>query len=521
MSKHDDEGSADPAAPPRAGQQQPVPARIRRGRRARILGWIAVAVAAVLIAASMTVYLKYRAVWDSIHRVAVTDLGHRPPKYTNALNILVFGSDKRSGLSLHQEARLHVGTNQGENNTDTIMVLHISPGRGTVTALSLPRDTEVPVYECAAGPHWTGQQADPGATIQINSLFQLGGPSCLWKTIEQVTGIRIDHFIELSFTGFVKVINDVGGVNVCLPFAVADPNSGLNLPVGQHHINGLTALEFWRTRYSIGNGDDLQRIQRDQYLLAQVFQGILHAGLLSSPTKLLPVVTDAASAMTTDSGMSQSDMLHIAESFHGISSKDVRFITAPNMADPAQPAQVLFQQPQAGQLFHAIAHDRKLPGSAKKKSTGTSAPVLTARPSQVKVKVLNGSGVDMIAGQAAGQLTSRGFDVIGTGDATAFNYTKSVIAYPSAAALPAVNAVKKQVPGATTRKDATLAPGTVELILGSSFTGVGSGSGSSSGPSSSATPTVQSSNFAKSFGGITAATSCHGDRGAFNGPNSP
>src|SRR5580704_16480049 len=137
--------------------------------------------------------------------------------------------------------------------------------------------------------------------------------------------------------GFVKVVNDIGGVNASVPFNVNNSVSGLNLTMGEHHITGVQALAFWRTREDLGTGSDLQRIQRDQFVSAQVVKGVLSSGLLSNPFRLLSVVTDAAAAMTTDSGMTVSDLVGIAESVRGLPSKNVQFITAPNEAWPADP----------------------------------------------------------------------------------------------------------------------------------------------------------------------------------------
>jgi LCP family protein required for cell wall assembly len=495
----------------------------------------AVITVAVLVGATLTVYLKYKSVWDSIHHVPVTGLGHRPPKYTNAVNILVFGTDKRSGLSPHQQFALHVGTNQGENNTDTIMVLHISPGHHAVSVLSIPRDTMVPQYACAASRNHPGQLANPAQFVQINGLFATGGASCLWKTVEQQTGIRLDHFIELSFSGFVNVINDVGGVDVCLPFPVDDVNSGLRLTKGPHHINGVTALEFWRTRYSIGEGTDLQRISRDQYLLAQVLHGILRSNLLASPARLLSVVGDAAKAMTTDNGMGQLDMLHLATSLRGLTGNGVQLVTTPNEPYPPAQSQVEFKQPQAKRLFSDLAHDTKLPGAGSKSSKAPVAPpVPEARPSQVRVKVLNGSGISKLASQAASALSSRGFQITGTGDAAGaggipnYSYTTSVIEYASATEMPAVNTLRKQLSQVTVRQDSALAPGTIELILGSSYSALAAAGSSAaaptapgSSPTASASPGHSVSSLATNYGGITGSVACKGDRAAFRGPNSP
>ena len=354
-----------------------------RARRL-LLRWSAAAIVVLVCGALLTAYVKYRAVYDSIHRVPVTDLGKRPPVYsTSAVNLLVFGSDSRAGLDHHQQVLLHTGGDAGDN-TDTIMVVHISPGRHLVTVMSIPRDTMVPYYECASGPGYPGQQADPNSYERINALLAAGGPSCLWKTIEQQTGIHIDHFVEIGMAGFVAVVNDVGGVNVCAPFNVNDPVSGLVLPVGEHHINGVTALAFWRTREDIGYGSDLQRIQRDQFMSAQVVKGVMASGLLGDPVKLLSVLSAVAPSLTTDSGMSMTDLLHIGESLHGLSSKDVQFVTTPNQPFPDDPtATVEFAQPQADAMFSAIAHDATIPKAAKS-AVRVAIPAratATARPS--------------------------------------------------------------------------------------------------------------------------------------------
>jgi LCP family protein required for cell wall assembly len=350
-----------------------------RSRRRKIIQWTSVVAVCVLVIGFLAGYLKYRSVWDSIHRVDVTGLGRRPPQYNNALNLLVFASGSTAGLSRAQQLYWHVGNDAGDAVSETLMIAHISPGRHLVSVVNIPRDTVVPVYDCPSGPAWQGQQAQPGAVEQIDNSLSYGGPACLWKTVEQQTGIRIDHFLELGYSGLVHVVNDIGGVNVCLPVAVNDADSGLRLSPGQHHINGVTYLEFWRTREQTGNGSDLQRIQRDDYLLAQTLKQVLHADLLGSPIELLRVMGDAAGALTTDSGLSQSDLLRIAQSLHGLPAKDFQFIQASNVVYPPNPNWVEFQQPQADDLFSAIAHDATLGNPARPHGI-TPAPSATPSP---------------------------------------------------------------------------------------------------------------------------------------------
>jgi LCP family protein required for cell wall assembly len=512
----------------------------RSGKR-HVLRWVAVGAVVIVAAGTLGAYLKYRAVYDSITRVTVptTALGHRPPVYsTDSQNILVYGDDNRAGLTPHEQYVLRTGHDQS-NNTDTIMLVHISPGRHQLTVISIPRDTVVPVYECDGGPGYTGQQANPSGAVQINSLLQIGGPTCLWKTVEQLTGVRLDHFIGIGMLGFVKVVNDLGGVNVCVPFTVKDSVSGLNLKAGEQHISGIQALAFWRTREALGDGSDLQRIQRDQFMSAQVVKGVLHSGLLSNPIRLLRIVSDAAASMTTDAGMSVSDLVQIGQSFRDLSGHNVQFITMPNEPWKQNANRVQPMQPQAGKVFRAIARDMSVPkvSTTPGPSATGGAQVLTTSPGNVKVEVLNGSGVSRLAKKAAAGLASRGFNVTGTGDAPNSVYTKSVIEYSTTADMPAVNTLKKELTHVTSLQVPSIAPGTVDLILGSDFTGLvpnapqnpqvtATPTAGASQPSSGASPSASASasgvaNLAQANGGITAAAACSADSAAFSGPLSP
>jgi LCP family protein required for cell wall assembly len=494
------------------------PRRARRTRRSlalRVSAWVSAAVVLALVATALVGYAKYRAIWDGIHREAVTDLGKRPPKYnTSALNILVFGSDSRVGLTRREQVRLHVGdAESGCGCSDTIMIVHLSPGRHLVTVLNIPRDTMVPMYGCAAGKGIPGEQNDPAALVQINQTLALGGPSCLIKTVEHSTGIYLDHFIQVEFAGVVKVVNDVGGVNVCVPERIHDSHSGLNITAGEHHIDGLTFLEFWRARYAIADGTDLKRIDRDDLLLAEMLRGIIRGGVLSSPTKLVSVVADGARAIyATDAGLTQSDLLNIATSIRGLSSKDVQFIEAPTQIYPPQPAQVEFVQPTDRRLFSAIAHDAKLPAKARPRPPASA--VATIAPGNVRVEVLNGTTVSELATTTAASLTDRGFQIVGApGDATSTGYTRSVIEYPAAADLPAARTLAAQFPSATLRRDPTVAAGTVQLILGSSFSALSASPSARPSAPASKSPSVGS--LAQSFGGINGNATCRTDKGAF------
>jgi LCP family protein required for cell wall assembly len=463
----------------------------------------------LLVVTSLYFYSVYRNDVNSIHQIKITGLGKRPPKYTNALNILLIGSDTRKGAN-KQFGRSLV---DGGQRSDTIILLHVSPGRKGAVVISFPRDTVVPTLACPAhGTGTPGQVADPTALERINATFANGGPSCLYKTVEQITGVRLTHFVQLDFVGFEHVVNDIGGVDICLPFAVSNPQSGLHLTAGKHHVKGKQALAFWRVRENIGEGSDLQRIQRDQYLMASLVQGVEKSNILGSVTRVFSVVKDVASAMTTD--MDLNSMTSILGSVRNLNTKDIQFVQVPTVAYPGDPqAEVEFAQPGAQDLFSAIAHDKTLPPTKK-----TTTPVLAAaNPSDVNVQVLNGSGSNGIAATTGAALASRGFHVLGTGDASAFNYTSSVIEYASSAEKPQVQTLREQLDNVIVKKDPNLEAGTVELILGSDY----SGTLATPGGTSPGSGKKSVNGLSKTFGGIKGNAACKSDTGAFAGPNSP
>ncbi|MDR3031830.1 MAG: LCP family protein, partial [Kitasatospora sp.] len=372
--------------------------RMRRGsgsRRRRIVGWIAVITTVLVTGTSLVAYAAYLNTLHSIETFSTSGLGgHRPPAYDAAENILLVGSDSRAGNNQK------FGKDVQGQRSDTMLIVHIRPRHQGAVVVSLPRDSEVPILACKADTKhgYQGQPAQPGQTEMLNATFAFGGPLCLWKTVEQETHIRIDHYVGLTFSGFINVINDVGGVNVCLPQSIHDPKSGLNLSKGKHHVKGFEALAFWRERY-VGEGSDLQRIQRQQYLMAGLMQEVKTGGLLSNYPRMYSVLRDTAKALTVDQGLSLSDMVSLAENLRTLTSKSVRFITVPNGPDPSNANRVVWTQPQADELFHAIAHDTSIPKTKKAGSQPTT--VSTVSPDQVQVEVLNGNGIQGAAGQAA------------------------------------------------------------------------------------------------------------------------
>jgi LCP family protein required for cell wall assembly len=488
---------------PRQGR---APRRRRSGhsRRWRVLGWIAGVMTVVIVGASLTAYAAYRHLLGNIHHVDVTHLlGKRPPKFNSALNILLIGSDSRAGSN----ARFGRGI-QGARS-DTMILLHISPKRNGATLVSFPRDSMVPIIRCGNdGQGHTGQQEQPGTLERLNETFSSGGAPCTWKTVEFLTGIHIDHFVQIDFTGFQAMVNAVGGVNVCLPTAIQDPKSHLNLTAGRHHVSGAQALAFVRERH-IGLGSDLQRIQRQQFFMAALLQAATSSHVLSDPARVLSLANAITHSLSTDSGLAVTTMVQIANSMRGLHAGNVSLVSVPTAPYPPDPQAEVQWTPASKSLFNSIKFDATLPKAKKAKAASTPAP--TVDPDQVQVQVLNGDGFPG-AGEQAGQiLGQRGFNIVGTGNANTFNYTNSVVQYASTADLPAANTLRHMISHSELQLVPSLAPGTINLIVGSNFHGL----------KQKTTPVAPVKNLAKQFGGISGSTNICNNKNAFSGPDQP
>jgi LCP family protein required for cell wall assembly len=518
-----DTGQGDASGRSRRGRSDPWEPSGRAGRRSgqppsrsrRVLGRhpvvsvLAILATLTITFVSLSAYAAYRNVYDSIHHLTVTsgELGKRPPKLNGSENILIIGSDSRSGT------RGKYGRGIQGSRSDTSMLLHISPTHTGATVISFPRDTMVPIYSCEADGHGhPGQQAQLGVLEQLNSTFSFGGPACLWRTLEQITRIHIDHFVEVDFGGFKSIVNDVGGVPVCIPYAIKDPASKLNLPAGKSVVHGDQALAFVRERH-IGYGSDLQRINRQQVFLASLAQKIKQSSSLSNPTKLYSLVHDIASSLTTDSGLTFTDMYAIANSLKGLSTSSLQFIMAPVVPYPPNPNDLVeFSQPSADALFSAIAKDNHILKTARRAAHAKAQPLPTVKPGQVQLQVLNGTSVPGLAATTASQLTARGFKVAGYGNATTVSTT--TIEYTSTAQMPQVNTLQKEIPGATAKQVTSLKGSTLSLVLGSGFKGVAHKSHKKS-------KSVSAAALSKNYGGVNGAANICRQSAAFTGPDTP
>jgi LCP family protein required for cell wall assembly len=273
---------------------------------------------------------------------------------TAGTNWLIVGSDSRAGLSPAQEAQLATGDTAAAagGRTDTIMLMHIPAltGSGQLTLVSLPRDSSVPL----AGH----------GRVKLNTTFALGGPTLLVQTVENITGIHIDHYAEIGFAGFASLVDDVGGVRLCPPAPINDPLAGLNIPAGCQVLDGPQALGYVRTRQSPRG--DLDRVVRQREFLGALIAQASSPAVVLNPFRSIPLATDAPDTITVDSGDHVWNLARLGWAMRALSHGDAVTITVPFAGfGPVSDGStgVLWVREQAGRLFDALAQDQPVPAS--------------------------------------------------------------------------------------------------------------------------------------------------------------
>jgi LCP family protein required for cell wall assembly len=286
----------------------------------------------------------------------------------NAENFLVIGSDSRAGLSRS------FGQIDGARS-DTAMIVHLSKDRHKATIISVPRDSWVTIPKCrAADGHTEAEHQD-----MFNSAFTVGGPSCTIATVQRLTGIEINHYVEINFSGFESMVSALGRVTVCSPAAVDDRGSGLILHVGSNKLDGSQALAYVRARETLGDGSDLGRIKRQQMFLGDVLRQAMNGALLSNPSRLTSFLDAATKAITVDKKTTFGDLHALAASLQGLDPKRVTFYTAP-IADPnysppgtSMTGRVLLDAVAGRRLYDSVIKDVPLAAAAPKSTSGSSS----------------------------------------------------------------------------------------------------------------------------------------------------
>jgi LCP family protein required for cell wall assembly len=292
---------------------------------------------------------------------AFAGLENRPKKESSAVNYLIVGSDTREGLSREEIKRLKVGGTDvaAGKRSDTMLLIHISKKRDKAAIISIPRDSYalIPEHNNSQG------KVIPAAYSKINSAYNWGGAPLLIETLENMSNLRIDHYVEVNFVGFVRMVDALGGVEICTKKDIDDPKSHLTLPAGTHVLDGIDSLKFVRTRVFDGLGD-LGRMKRQQEFAGAMLRKATSAGVLLNPVKMVDFINSALDSVVTDEGLSQGDLLTLGKQLRNLSASNVRTLTIPlkyyNYNKNGVSAAVLWDPVLASELFERIKNDEAL-----------------------------------------------------------------------------------------------------------------------------------------------------------------
>jgi LCP family protein required for cell wall assembly len=420
----------------------------------------------VVLAAVVGGYVVYRHLEGNIRQVDISGMLGRQPTdlHPQAENIVVIGSDTRNGQGSG------FGANLTTDQSDTLMIVHISASRKWADIMSIPRDSWVNIPSCLMG----NGETSTATVFKINEAFALGnldgnhttlGTACTIKTLEADTGIRIDHFVAVNFEGFRDMVNALGGVPECNTALIDDPNSGLHLTAGHHVLNGPQALGYVRARYTLGNGSDLERIGRQQAFMSALVSRVKSE--LLNPIAIYNFLNAATKSVTVDTGLGGIGGLYtLASGLKDMQRSQVTFFTVPTypraLVDSTDNANVMWTQPEASLIFQAFQDDVPV---SRALLTPPAPPVLA--PAAVSVEVLNATSQAGLADTVAAVLRQDDFKATAAGAAATQNATETVIRYPPALAA-AAKLLESKVPGSGLRQVPGTAPA-LTLVLGSNY----------------------------------------------------
>lgn len=467
--------------------QRPAPPA-RAGRRIGLRAVVAL-LSATVLAATGYGWRYYQDLSGGINTTNVIS-GEQHPAGTDQ-NILLVGVDSRTDaqgrpLSKQVLAELHSGAEEGVLNSDTIILLHVPADGGKATGISIPRDSyvDIPGYgknkinsaypqaTLAAAEKLRNRGLDEAA---VDRESRTAGRTELIKTVEKLTGVKIDHFAEVNLLGFYQLTNAIGGVEVCLKNPTKDFRSGADFKAGRQVISGGDALAFVRQRHGLPQSD-FSRIRRQQVFLAAVAHKILSAGTLTSPTKLQGLIDTAKASVVLDSGW---DILGFARQASNLAGGNLQFMTIPTAgSDTNSAGDVVLVDPDEVSQF-VKEHTGSAPDAS---ATPRPSDTEKVPPRDLTVDVRNGTGRSGLAGQVSEKLSALGYQE-GKLD-NVDGQSASTVHYPPGHA-DAGEQVAGLLGGMRTEQDAKVPTGSVRVYLASDFSLDDIRSGSSASDSSS------------------------------------
>ncbi len=460
----------------------------QRGRGRRWGTRIAVGASALVLVAGGVGHALVSGLEGGLDRInPFAGLTGRPESTGNGLNFLVVGIDDRQELSEQERVEHRLG-GASCDCTDTLMVVHVSEDRDRLSVISIPRDSYVKLP-----PHTDARTEERHKAVpaKINSAYAHGGPHLTVRAVEQMTGVHIDHYLEVDFASFMKTVDVLGGVEVCTVRPLKDEYSGLDLPAGTSKLDGGEALSYVRARH-VDGGSDFGRMHRQQRFIAAVIEKATSSGVLTNPVKLSKVTSTLLESVRADKNFGTAQMLALAEAMRGFTPASSEFVSVP-VADVSHTVEgvgstVRWDEKKATRLFEAVRQDRPLAGhSARKKRQGegedrnaggggtteqqASPTLVDVPPARIRVQVENGttrSGLGRSTDQA---LRHSGFRTTGVPrNAERQDVQQTVITYDPRWNR-SVRTVAAAFPGAELREEAGRGP-LMEVTLGAGFSSV-------------------------------------------------
>ncbi|MCL6733144.1 LCP family protein [Streptomyces neyagawaensis] len=391
-------------APPRrpARPQQPRPP-VRPRKR----GWAlraATTLSVVVLAAAGIGHAVVTGLDEKIARVdPFKDMKNRP-EAGHGMNVLLVGTDGRDGITEEERRAYRLG-GAPCHCTDTMMIVHISADRERASVVSLPRDSyaEAPAHIDRA----TGKKR-PAHPIKLNAAYAEGGPPLTVRTVEHMTKVKIDHYVEVDFTSFMRTVDVLGGVRICTAQPLKDSYTGLDLAAGSHDLDGGQALQYVRSRHADGSSD-LGRMKRQQRFMAALMAQATSSGVLLNPIKFRDVTRAVLGSVRADKEFGTGELIDLGRAMRNLTPASSEFTTVPigRMGHVVEGlgSTLQWDAAKSRRLFKALRDDRPL---APYRSRGKRVLVEVA-PQQIRVQVENGTAVAGLGRQVDRELAATGF----------------------------------------------------------------------------------------------------------------
>ncbi|WP_405644934.1 LCP family protein [Streptomyces sp. NBC_00019] len=393
-----------PTPPRRSPAHRPRPRPPVRRRKPRWAARAVTTLSVVILASAGIGHAVLSSLDADIARVdPFKDMKNRP-RAGHGMNVLLVGTDGREKITEAERQKYRLG-GAPCHCTDTVMIVHISEDRERASVVSLPRDsyamTPAHTDQTTGKPHH-------GHPVKLNAAYAEGGPNLTVRTVENMTHVKIDHYLEVDFTSFMKTVDVLGGVKICTADPLKDSYTGLDLPAGTHTLMGGEALQYVRSRH-IDGAADLGRMKRQQRFMAALIDRATSSGILLNPMKFRDITRAVLGSVRADKGFGTDELLDLGRAMRNFSPSSSEFTTVPigqmGYAVKGVGSTLKWDPKKSGRLFQALRDDRPL-AVHKPKSKAVRVGVA---PQQIRVQVENGTPTAGLGKRVDSQLAATGF----------------------------------------------------------------------------------------------------------------